>query len=171
MISFDLRCGQSHVFEVWFGSSQDYEDQRKNGHIECPFCGDANSIEKAPMAPNVASRKDAVRQEQPPEPTEPTPRGTGSETASDISPNTGPAQAPTVPTQQQVMQLAMRLREYVEKNSEDVGQSFPEEARKIHYGETEERAIHGQATEDEREELADEGIEVTQIPWVDPIKH
>lgn len=167
MISFDLRCADNHVFEVWFGSSRDYEDQRAKGQIECPYCGDTASIEKAPMAPNVASKKDAVR-ESAPVPAEKTPVP---ESAPAPAPAAPPAAPQAMPTPQQIMQLAMKVQDYVEKNSEDVGKAFPEEARKIHYGESEERAIRGQATEEEREELADEGIEVNQIPWFDPIKH
>lgn len=138
MISFDLRCSDGHVFEGWFGSSQDFEDQKTRGLLSCPMCGDEH-VDKALMAPNVASKKEAA-------------------SAPDITP-------------QKMMVMLRQMRKEVEKNAEYVGPKFAEEARKIHYGETEVRDIYGESTPEESEALADEGIEFASIPWVPDADH
>ncbi|WP_417514924.1 DUF1178 family protein [Minwuia sp.] len=138
MISFDLKCGQEHVFEGWFSSNQDFLDQNERGLVTCPMCND-DKIIKAPMAPNVASKGDAS-------------------SAPEISPA-------------QMMVMLKQMRQHVEKNAEYVGPAFAEEARKIHYGETEVRDIYGESTPDETEALRDEGIEFAQIPWVRDAEH
>ena len=138
MISFDLRCSDGHVFEGWFGSSQDFEEQKDRGLLSCPMCGDEH-VEKALMAPNVASRKDSVS-----------------------SPELNP---------QKMMVMLRQMRKEVEKNAEYVGPKFAEEARKIHYGETDMRDIYGESTPEESQELADEGIEFARIPWVPDADH
>ena len=140
MILFDLICSNDHTFEAWFPSSDDFEKQRKGNKIECPVCGDTK-VNKALMAPAVSGAK--KKGEKPVH----------------LSPK----------AQKQMGQYVTALREireHVEKNSDYVGEKFPEEARKIHYGETEERSIHGEATAEEAEELSEEGIAVQRIPWV-----
>ena len=141
MIAFDLRCAKDHVFEVWFKDSAAYAEQVKAKAVSCPTCGD-KKISKALMAPNVATGVSRSRSGQ----------------------STGP-------TPEQMRAAMVELREAVEANSEYVGDEFPEEARKIHYGETEARGIHGEATDDEAEALVDEGVEVTRIPWVEKSKN
>lgn len=138
MISFDLRCSDGHVFEGWFGSSQDFEEQKTRGLLSCPMCGDEH-VDKALMAPNVASRKESVS-----------------------SPELNP---------QKMMVMLRQMRKEVEKNAEYVGPKFAEEARKIHYGETDMRDIYGESTPEESQELADEGIEFARIPWVPDADH
>jgi len=134
MIVFDLRCEKAHVFEAWFPDSAAFERQRKKAQVSCPVCG-ATKVEKALMAPNIASArdKDAAR-----------------ETAEAAK----------------VMQELVKLRRHVEAHAEYVGPKFADEARKIHYGETEKRGIYGEATKDEAKTLRDEGVEVSEIPWV-----
>ena len=158
MIRFDLKCRDNHVFEGWFGSSADYEDQKTRGLLECPVCGDGQ-IGKAPMAPNVASRKDSVRQARVPVPSEPQePAPGGSEGDMEITPA-------------RMVAMLRTLRRHVEQNAEHVGPAFAEEARKMHYGEAEERGIYGDATPEEVEDLQDEGIGIASIPWLPDTDH
>ncbi|MDF1733781.1 MAG: DUF1178 family protein [Minwuia sp.] len=158
MIRFDLKCTDNHVFEGWFGSSADYESQKERGLLECPICGDGR-IGKAPMAPNVASRKDFGTRAPVPVPTGSTPATTGSvEGEVEITPA-------------RMVAMLRTLRRHVEQNAEHVGTKFAEEARKIHYGEAEERGIYGEATPEEVEDLQDEGVEIGSIPWLPDSDH
>jgi len=140
MILFDLACRNDHVFEAWFRDGATFEAQRKARKIPCPECGDLR-VEKAPMAPRI--NKGAA---------EPAP-------AKAVS-------APPDPKQAEMMKALRKLRQIVETNFEHVGPRFPEEARAIHYGEQEKRGIYGEATPKEAEELAEEGIGVSSIPWL-----
>jgi hypothetical protein len=135
MIVFDLKCGAGHVFEAWFGKSGDYEDQARRGLIECQLCGD-NGVEKAVMAPAVS-----------------------------VKGNKAPADAPDpVAVKQMLAEMAAAQRELLERSSW-VGTRFADEARAIHLGEADARAIHGKATRAEAEQLADEGIPVSPLPF------
>jgi len=144
---FDLLCANDHRFEGWFSSGEDYERQHAGGVIACPMCGDSQVV-KVPAASYV---------------------NTG---ASDRTPTQA---KPAEPTPEQVQYANFRsamlakLVEYVTKNTEDVGAAFPEEARKIHYGETAERKIRGTASEQDVTELRDEGIEVVALPVPLPV--
>jgi hypothetical protein len=140
MILFDLTCRNDHVFEAWFRDGAAFETQCKARKIICPECGEAR-IGKAPMAPRI--NKGAA------EPVK----------AKAVS-------TPPDPKQAEMMQALRKLRQIVETNFEHVGPRFPEEARAIHYGEREKRGIYGEATSKDVEELAEEGIGVTSIPWV-----
>ena len=132
MIIFDLKCApQGHVFEAWFGSTEDYEAQRARGLVACPICGVAE-VDKAPMAPNIPA-KGAV-------------------------PEAVKAALADMAAAQKKM-LA---------GSDFVGDKFADEARAIHLGESEARAIHGQATLQEAEDLRDEGIPVAPLPFPVP---
>lgn len=142
---FDLLCANDHRFEGWFASGEDFERQRESGLIACPMCGDTQVI-KVPAASYV--NRGAVERAPKPEASEPTPE-----------------QVQYANFRATVM---AKLVEYVVKNTEDVGQDFPEEARKIHYGESPERKIRGTATTKEVTELRDEGIEVVPLPVTIP---
>jgi hypothetical protein len=151
MILYNLSCSADHVFEVWFRNSAAYEEQALAGEILCPVCGNA-SVAKAPMAPRIAKGG-----------------GRGDERGSDRGDEPEPSQGPRTYTNTQAAEMRRMLAElrgHVEENSDYVGDNFTEEARKIHYGETEERNIYGEATEDQAEELIDEGIKVGRIPWL-----
>jgi len=140
MIVFDLKCSNDHEFETWFPSSDAFDKQRKAKKVVCPICGDAK-VDKALMAPSVSGTKKK------------------GEKAIHLSSK----------AEEQVgkyMTALKEIREEVEKNSDYVGDKFPEEARKIHYGETEERGIHGEASDEEAEELVEEGIDIQKVPWV-----
>lgn len=134
MIVFDLRCRPAgHVFEAWFGSSADYRDQQGRGLVSCPICG-GGEVEKAPMAPAVP--KKGVAEETP---------------------------APDPQTVKQVLAgLAVMQRRMVAR-SDWVGDGFADEARAIHLGEADARAIHGRASRAEAESLAEDGIPVAPL--------
>ena len=136
MIVFDLTCPEEHVFEAWFKDSKTFERQRKKGQVACPVCADTQ-VEKALMAPNIStSGKRGVRP--------------GEKTAAAT----------------QAMQVLSQMRAHVEQNCDYVGKEFAEEARKIHFGETEKRDIYGEATRTEAESLKEDGVEFGEIPWV-----
>jgi len=148
----DLQCSHSHVFEGWFGSEEDFQSQLTRGLLTCPMCGDA-SVSKKLSAPrlNLHTSHDEAR----------------THTAPSALPSLKEA-ASLEPAQLQATLLNM-VR-HVVANTEDVGDSFPEEARKMHYGETEARNIRGHATPEETEELIDEGIAVMPLPLPDALK-
>lgn len=134
MIKFGLRCEEDHRFEGWFGSSDEFETQRKRGFVTCPVCG-SSKVDKALMAPSVSTSRDkaAVRSE-------------------------------VMNAQARMLGEMRRLREAVTKNAEDVGPRFAEEARRIHYGEIEPKAVYGSATKDEVGALVEEGVGVAPLP-------
>ncbi len=137
MIKYSLICDQKHEFEAWFGSSDDYDTQRKRGFVDCPVCGSLK-VEKMLMTPRVSGTKKG-----------------------------DPAAVPMATTPMMPPEMVDKLREikkHVEATSENVGDKFPEEARKIHYGEAEARGIYGQASLKEAAELAEEGVGVVPLP-------
>ncbi|TVR84339.1 MAG: DUF1178 family protein [Rhodospirillales bacterium] len=150
MILFDLICGQGHAFEGWFLSGEAFDEQREANAIACPHCG-LTHVVKAPMAPHVA-RRIASRPEE----------GAGSDSAASASVAEARADGPV----DGLRHGLEALRRRVEATCDYVGQRFPEEARRIHYGETEARSIFGEASSSEAKALADEGIAVTRIPWL-----
>ena len=183
MIKYQLICDQKHEFEGWFQGSAAYDDQAENGLLRCPLC-DSDQVKRALMTPNLASPK--RRKSTDPSAVDP---------ASSIDPIASAPAAPapvlssSPPVGQTVGQgrsAAMsseqvqtfgaalaelrQLRQKIIKDCRDVGDNFAEEARKIHYGETEAEGIYGQATREEREALKDEGIEIFDMPWV-PSEH
>ena len=133
----DLRCGNGHGFEGWFGSEDDFLQQNGRGLVECPLCADS-TITRLPSAPRL--NLSGAREDPPP----------------------APKLAPAQPADLQAAWL-QAVRQLM-ASTEDVGERFAEEARRIHYGETPQRGIRGQTTPDERAALADEGIEVVSIP-------
>lgn len=143
MISFDLRCPHDHVFEAWFSNSDAYEEQAKNGELLCPICGSVD-LEKSLMSPNVSVGGD--RAPAAPKAQLPAASG-GSEKGAEL------------------MRLARAVRGQVEQNFEHVGAAFAEEAKKIHFGETEHRDIYGEMTPDEAVDLRDDGVEFGVLPW------
>jgi hypothetical protein len=153
---FDLSCEREHVFEGWFASHADFDQQQATGRIECPLCG-SKSITKRLSAPrlNVSHlHRDAPRGGKMP------PAGSGDQARQGGTPDQA------VLVQRRVLEL---VREVV-KNTEDVGERFPEEARRIHSGASPERGIRGQASPEERAELAEEGIETLALPFAHLLK-
>ncbi len=144
----NLQCQHQHPFEGWFASEDDYQSQRTRDLVECPVCGDS-LIQKMPCAPRLnllTSRLDTTAPKEPAQPT-----------ALD-----NPEPPATAPAEAQVAWL--KMVQHVIANTEDVGQSFAEEARKMHYGESEERNIRGQVTAEEGQSLLEEGIPVMPLP-------
>ena len=132
----DLRCANGHGFEGWFGSEDDFLDQNGRGLVECPMCADRVGT-RLPSAPRL-----------------------------NLSGAREPAAQPTKvePAAADVQALWMQVVRHAIENTDDVGERFAEEARRIHYGETEARGIRGVASMQEREALHEEGIEVMSLP-------
>jgi hypothetical protein len=152
----DLRCDNGHGFEGWFGSDEDFMSQNGRGLIECPMCAD-KIVTRMPSAPRLNL---SGAREVPPSPASGT---TGAAASSDAVSAPGlPATRPVGQPDLQAVWLAT-VRHLV-ANTEDVGPRFAEEARRIHYGETPQRGIRGQATPDERSALQEEGIETMSLP-------
>ena len=137
MILFDLKCENDHKFEAWFPSSSNYEDQLKKKMIECPYCN-SKKIKKSLMAPNLNVK--------------------------------GGSKKDNVDKKKDLSQINLekqikKFKNFVEKNSENVGKNFAEEARKIYYGEKKARPIRGESTEKESQDLLEEGIPFSKLPW------
>jgi hypothetical protein len=132
----NLQCTHGHGFEGWFASEDDFQGQLARGLVECPLCGDP-AVHKMPSAPRL--------------------------NLSGAKPEEARREVMTAPDA--AMQAAwLKMVRHVMANTEDVGERFAEEARRIHYGETEERAIRGQASREQTEALLDEGIGVLPLP-------
>ena len=167
MIRFTLQCQKGHLFEAWFRNGDTYDRQAKRGEVRCPDCGSAK-VKKAIMAPAVGSserRAESKRRER----AEATAAAAPAKSEAPAQP--AAAATPQAPAAAE-MHYAGRLREalremrqFIEKNAEYVGPKFADEARKMHSGETEERSIYGEASDEEAEALRDEGIEFGRIPW------
>ncbi|HQQ70397.1 MAG TPA: DUF1178 family protein [Alicycliphilus sp.] len=143
----DLLCAHDHAFEGWFGSEDDFQSQLARGLVQCPMCGDAD-IRKGLSAPRLNLRA-----------------GASAERA--VAPAVKqPQQADDVVTPQALQAAWLHMARHIMARTEDVGQRFAAEARRMHYGEIEERAIRGQATAEETSALLDEGIAV--LPLVLP---
>lgn len=144
---FNLQCETGHLFEGWFGSHEDYDDQHARGLIECPVCQSA-TIEKLPSAPRINKGRG----------------GSGEGSLAKGSPQSAPAMAGVSQDVARIQaQILQQVREYVSK-TEDVGVQFAQEARRIHEGEAKVRPIRGVATAQERNELVEEGIAVVAVP-------
>ncbi len=141
MIVFDLSCSEGHRFEGWFGSSDDYAEQKQSGLLACPECG-SEEIGKAPMAPAVPAKGNR--------------RAGPRETTQVASGEMPPA------VKKAFVALAKAQAKALE-SSTWVGDRFAEKAREMHYGETDQTAIHGQATQDEAEDMLAEGIAVAPL--------
>jgi len=135
VIRYELSCDNGHGFEGWFASAGDFDRQCERALVSCPACGSTH-VAKQLMAPSVATARRKERRQE-------------------------------LVMQAGQREMMSRLREAVSAiraNSEDVGERFPEEARKIHYGEAEERGLIGRATPHEVRELLEEGVEIAPLP-------
>jgi hypothetical protein len=153
MIVFDLRCGGGHVFEAWFGSTDDYEGQRKRGLVSCPLCG-SGEVAKAVMAPAVGAKGNQL------------PAQVRSPSAA-VAAQGGPMQGGMpAPAEMKAMLTALaQAQAKALEGSEHVGKRFAEEARAIHEGDAPERIIHGEATPAEAKALAEDGVPVAHLPF------
>lgn len=184
MINYSLACDNGHEFDGWFRNSGDYDKQKSLGLVVCPVC-DSASVQKRLMAPNVSTSRSQKKARGEQQAVQAVAAAAAQATASKSAastPSTGTA-APAAGAEQAVStslpapelqkipekakELIEALREFrkqVVTNSEYVGDKFAEEARKIHYGETEERGIYGETTPDDAKELLEEGIELMPLP-------
>ena len=135
MILYDLNCENKHIFEAWFASSKQYEEQKKKNLINCPICN-SNKVKKALMTPKLKGTKKTDNQS-----------------------------SQKVLNNEKFYKKLKKLKKFIEKNTVDVGKNFTEEAKKIYYGETEPKPIRGETTKQQAEELLDEGIPIARLPW------
>ena len=143
MIKYALICEQRHEFESWFANSTAYDKQAKRGLVSCPACG-STKVEKAIMAPRLSgTRKGRQRAAEAPIAT---------------------SVAMLSPQERELRAKLKELREHITKNADYVGQKFPEQARKMHYGDIEHRSIYGEASLETAKELSEEGIELHPLP-------
>ncbi|WP_454623966.1 DUF1178 family protein [Bradyrhizobium cenepequi] len=149
MIRYNLRCERGHAFDSWFQSSSAYDSQVRRKLVTCPTCGSAK-VEKAIMAPQIVGRKG--RDKAAPEP----------------APAAEPAASESTPllmAQERELRAKLKeLRDHIVKNADNVGDRFPNEARKMHYGDIEHRPIYGEASPEEARSLVEEGVEVSPLP-------
>ena len=154
MIRYALVCDKGHDFESWFADSAAFDKQAKRKLVTCPHCGSVK-VAKALMTPRLAGARKRARLAAPPEPV--------AEAPVPAMPEKAPV-AMISPHEQEIRAKLKELREQLTKNADDVGQKFPEEARKMHYGEIEHRSIYGVASPEDAKELAEEGIEFHPLP-------
>ncbi|WP_406855104.1 DUF1178 family protein [Alsobacter sp. KACC 23698] len=166
MIRYALSCEAGHSFETWFRDSAAFDEQAERGLVACPFCGSAK-VAKQIMAPRVARTDlDIVRRDSP-----------EGEAGAGAAPPGPPAEAPPAPvallSERDIAfrELVKAVREQIRATSEDVGRGFAAEARRMHEGASAFRSIYGQATPEEAQALADEGIDAVAIPWLSDDRH
>lgn len=157
MIRYSLTCDKQHAFESWFPNSEAYDKQVKRGLVSCPQCGSAK-VEKAIMAPRLARMDVEAAKGAAPAQAAPVPDAT----AVAAQPRTPVAMHS--PEEHEFRRKLKELRDHLTRNSDNVGARFPEEARKMHYGEIEHRSIYGEASPDEAKSLAEEGIPFHPLP-------
>jgi hypothetical protein len=151
----NLQCQHQHQFEGWFASEDDYQSQRSRDLVECPVCGD-NAIHKMPSAPRLnllTSRIDAPVSKE-----------------AALTETTSSPDLPVAVGSDEAQVAWLKMVQHVIANTEDVGQGFAEEARKMHYGEAEERSIRGQVSAEEGRSLLEEGIPVLPLPMPAALK-
>ena len=149
MIRYSLHCERGHAFESWFQSSSAYDSQIKRKLVTCPACGSAK-VEKAIMAPQIVSKKGRDR---------------AVPATASAAEATAPASTPLLMAQERELRAKLKeLRDHIVKNADNVGERFPTEARKMHYGDIEHRPIYGEASPDEARALIEEGVEVSPLP-------
>jgi hypothetical protein len=145
MIHYRLRCARAHEFESWFASSAAFDRQVKRGLVACPVCG-SDKVERAIMAPRVVSsrKRNAAPVTEAP---------------------AASAPVPLMSTQEMELRTKLKaLRDEITGKADDVGKKFPEEARKMHYGEIDHRPIYGEATLEDARSLQEEGVEFFPLP-------
>lgn len=171
MIIFDLICSENHVFEGWFGSSEDYHKQKQNNLLSCPHCG-SNEVQKSVMAPNIGMKSNQRLSHRPHIDTSPT------EQIVDIEAASNSAEVPKAVTKQMsnaenvahaaldkvMVETLTKVQNALLKESTWVGHKFTDEVRAIHYGESDHRQIHGHVSKKQASDLIDEGIDIAPLP-------
>jgi hypothetical protein len=154
MIRYNLRCERGHAFESWFQSSAAYESQEKRKLVSCPSCG-TDKVERAIMAPRIVGKKGRDKSE---------PAQVTATPATEVAVPAA-SSTPLLMAQERELRAKLKeLRDHIVKNADNVGERFPNEARKMHYGDIEHRPIYGEASPDEARALIDEGVEVSPLP-------
>jgi hypothetical protein len=150
---YNLSCGLEHRFEGWFASEDDFLSQKENGTLCCPIC-DSAQVRRLPSAPHIGGKA-------------------GLEQPVSVEPTQSIALSPTDHSQleKQIQATFIKAMRDLVNQSEDVGTSFAEEARKIHYQESPERSIRGQTSSDEVIALREEGIDVLALPEISALKN
>jgi hypothetical protein len=161
MILYNLVCAKGHQFESWFAGSAAYDKQAKRGLIECPACG-STGVEKALMTPRLARTRKSTRAGPSSEPA--APETSAPEPTVPAAPEPATPVAMISPQERELRAKLRELREHLVGDAENVGQRFPEEARKMHYGEKKHRSIYGTASPDDAKALHEEGIEFAPLP-------
>jgi hypothetical protein len=154
MIRYALTCDKGHHFESWFADSTAYDKQAKRSLVACPHCG-STKVEKAIMAPRLAGARKRKA---------PVDAAMSDVATPSAAPEASAPVAMMTPQEQELRGKLKELSDHLTKNADNVGTKFPDEARKIHYGETEHRSIYGVATADDAKELAEEGIAFHPLP-------
>ena len=154
MIRYTLVCERQHNFESWFANSAAYDKQVKRGLVGCPICGSIK-VDKAIMAPRLGRSGKPIDMPQAP-PQAPLPAAAPAEAPAPV--------AMMSPQEREFRGKLKELRDHLTRNAENVGRKFPEEARKMHYGEIEHRSIFGEASPQEAKDLHEEGIEFHPLP-------
>ncbi|HEY2248463.1 MAG TPA: DUF1178 family protein [Bradyrhizobium sp.] len=155
MIRYSLRCEREHMFESWFQDSSAYDSQVKRKLVSCPIC-ESVKVEKAIMAPRIVSKKGRERAE---------PVAAPAPAAAAETPTPAPGATPLLMAQERELRAKIKeLRDHIVKNADNVGEKFPNEARKMHYGDIEHRPIYGEASPEEAKSLIEEGVEVSPLP-------
>jgi hypothetical protein len=154
MIRYTLVCDREHNFESWFANSAAYDKQVKRGLVACPICG-SSKVEKAIMAPRLA-RSGKPIDVPPAPPAAPVPATAPADTPAPV--------AMMSPQEREFRGKLKELRDHLTRNAENVGRKFPDEARKMHYGEIDHRSIYGEASPQEAKDLHEEGIEFHPLP-------
>ena len=156
MIKYTLVCDNRHTFESWFANSEAYDKQVKKKLVTCPVCESAK-VEKALMAPRLTAKGNKRKAGKPE-------AGTAMQaTVTAAAPETTPV-VNVSPEEKQFRAKLKELRDHLVKNADNVGNKFPEEARKMHYGEVEHRSIYGEASPEEARDLIEEGVELHPLP-------
>jgi len=151
MIRYSLRCDRDHAFESWFQSSAAYDSQVRRKLVTCPACGSAK-VEKAIMAPRIVGKKGREKAAPAPAP------------AGGTVPAVSESTSLMMAQERELRAKLKELRDHIVKNADNVGEQFPNEARKMHYGDIEHRPIYGEASPEEARSLIEEGVEVSPLP-------
>jgi hypothetical protein len=158
MIRYALICDQGHGFDSWFQDSAAYDKQVKRKLIACPHCG-SPKVEKSIMAPRLSGGRKRGKPAEPQADAPAMPAAASADQAAVAAPV-----AMISPQEQEFRAKLKELRDHLTKNADHVGKKFPEEARKMHYGETAHRSIYGEASPEDAKALAEEGIEFHPLP-------
>ena len=161
MIKYSLICEKEHDFEAWFSSSKSFDDQQGSNLVSCPICN-SSKINKTLMTPSISTSK--TKAVLPALPVQDPLQNQPAKEALVTSPAAIPSVPSPPPGFDEFITKVRQMRQHIVVNSEDVGNKFPDEARKIHYGETKKRSIYGQASSQDVKELVDEGVEVMAMP-------